>query len=146
MPELPIRPPRRTEETAPFWDACAESRLVLPRCTACSELIWYPRQFCPFCGSLTVDWVEVSGRGTVYSFTIIRRGAGAYKEAAPYVVAYVELAEGPRLLTNIVTDRDTAGPPNHVTDDSQGVYVGQPVRVRFERAGDTDRIPRFEPA
>jgi len=131
---LPGRPPRRTEETGPFWDGCAEGRLVLPRCTACAEWIWYPRRFCPFCGSLSVEWGAVSGLGTVYTFTIMRRGSGAYKESAPYVVAYVELREGPRLLTNIVTD------------DPDAVYVGQPVRVLFQPVGDTDALFRFEPA
>ena len=133
-PALPTRPPRRTEETGPFWDGCAEGRLVLPRCTACDEFIWYPRRTCPFCGGRSVRWEQVSGDATLYSFTIIRRGGGAYKEAAPYVVAYVELAEGPRVLTNIVVD------------DPFSVYIGQPVRVRFEAAGESDAIFRFEPA
>lgn len=134
MPDLPRRPPRRTEETGPFWDGCAEGRLVLPRCTACSELIWYPRRTCPFCGGRDVTWEPMSGDATLYSFTIIRRGGGAYKDVGPYVLASVELAEGPRLLTNVVVE------------DPFSVYVGQALRVRFEPAGDTDAIFRFEPA
>ena len=133
MPELPTRAPRRTEETGPFWDGCAAHRLVLPRCAACSQLIWYPRRYCPFCASTSVAWEAISGHGTLYSFTVIRRGAGAYRDAAPYVVAYVELDEGPRVLTNIVTD------------EPEALYVGQLVRVRFEPAGETDAIFRFAP-
>ena len=68
----PTRAPHRNLETAAFWDGCAAGRLVLPRCDDCGELIWYPRRFCPFCGSLAVDRHRVSGRGTVYSFTVIR--------------------------------------------------------------------------
>ena len=134
MPELPTRPPRRTEETGPFWDACAQRRLVLPKCTSCSGYFWYPRAVCPLCGATEVGWEQVSGLGTVYTYTIIRRGAGPYKEHAPYVLAYVELAEGPKMLTNIVCD------------DPMSIRCGQSVKVRFDAAGDSDAIPRFEPA
>jgi uncharacterized OB-fold protein len=142
MPEslLPTRPPRRTLETAPFWDACAERRLVLPQCVRCDELIWYPRAFCPFCGSPEVRWTGLSGRGTVYSFTIVRRGDGPYKAHAPYVVAYVQLEEGPVMMTNIIGV------------DPGSVAIGQAVEVRWEPAGDdgqgnpTDHLPRFGPA
>ena len=131
-PLLPTRAPRRNHETAPFWDACADGRLALPRCDDCGKLIWYPRSFCPFCASMSVTYEDVSGRGVIYSFTIMRRGEGPFRDRAPYVVAYVELDEGPRLLTNIV-----GVDPNVVT-------VGQPVRVVFEPAGDDgDAIPRF---
>lgn len=133
MSDLPTRAPRRNVETEPFWEACAAGRLVLPRCDRCGELIWYPRRFCPFCASTDVSWVEVSGRGTVYSYTIIRRGSGAYRDAGPYVLAYVELDEGPRLLTNVVGA------------DPESVHVGQPVHVVFDDAGDGEAIPRFAP-
>ena len=132
--KLPTRPPRRNTETAPFWDACAERRLRLPRCTACTELVWYPRRTCPFCGGRSMEWVDLGGRGTVYSYTVIRRGSGPYRDVGPYVLAIVELTEGPRLMTNILTD------------DVESVRVGMPVRVRFEPAGESDAIPRFEPA
>ncbi|MEY4373718.1 MAG: hypothetical protein RL219_2487 [Actinomycetota bacterium] len=133
MPDLPTRPPRRTEETAPFWDACAQRRLVLPRCVTCTQLIWYPRRFCPACGSTDIVWEQMSGNGSVYTFTVVRRGQGPYKDVSPYVLAYVELDEGPRLLTNVVTD------------DVESIRCGQRVRVRFDAAGDSDAIPRFEP-
>lgn len=132
-PFLPTRPPRRTHETAQFWDGCAEGRLLLPKCNDCGELIWYPRLFCPFCASTSVAYTEVSGRGTVYSFTIMRRGSGPFRDHAPYVLAYVELEEGPRLMTNIVGA------------DPESVFVGQPVQVVFEPAGAGDAVPRFTP-
>ena len=133
-PLLPTRAPRRSPETAAFWDACAEERLSIPRCDECAELIWYPRRFCPFCGSRSVTYTDVSGRGTVYTFTIIRRGDGPFRPLAPYVLAYVRLDEGPVVMTNIVGV------------DPESVEIGQKVEVIWEPAGDTDNIPRFTPA
>jgi uncharacterized OB-fold protein len=136
MPEplLPTRVPRRNAETTPFWDACAAGRLMLPKCDGCGQLIWYPRRFCPFCATHSVTYVEVSGRGTVYTFTIMRRGDGPFREKSPYVLAYVQLDEGPIMMTNIVGV------------DPESVEVGQAVRVVFEPAGDGDAIPRFTAA
>jgi uncharacterized OB-fold protein len=132
-PLLPTRPPRRNHETAPFWDACAAGRLSIPRCDECAELIWYPRRFCPFCGSRSVTYTDVSGQGTVYTFTIMRRGGGPFREKAPYVLAYVRLDEGPVVMTNIVGV------------DPESVEIGQAVQVVFEPAGDGDAVPRFTP-
>ncbi len=128
-PFLPTRPPRPTLETAEFWDACAQGRLLVPRCDDCHEYIWYPRLFCPHCASQRVTYTEVRGTGTIYSFTVMRKGNGPYKEFAPYVIAYVELDEGVRLMTNIV---------GVAVDD---VRVGMPVKVVFDEA-----IPRFTAA
>jgi uncharacterized OB-fold protein len=125
-PEIPVN-----IETAPFWEATAEGRLVLSRCLRCHATIWYPRAVCPECGSLDTEWYEASGRGTVYSFTVNRQRSYF---AEPYVVAYVELDEGPRIMTNIVDV------------DPEDVAIGQPVRVVFGRAGDGPVLPRFAPA
>ena len=95
---------------------------------------------CPFCGSHSVTYTEVSGRGTVYSFTVVRRGTGPFRDAAPYVLAMVRLDEGPILMTNLV-DVEWAT-----------VSIGQAVVVVFDPvddpAGDSpgDAIPRFTPA
>ena len=133
MTFLPVRSPHRTLETAAFWDGCAEGRFVLPRCDECGELIWYPRLSCPFCGSHSVTQTEVSGRGTLYSFTVVRRGSGPFRDAAPYVLAMVQLDEGPTMMTNLVDV------------DPESVTVGQPVHVVFERTDDGEAIPRFAP-
>lgn len=131
-PRLPTRPPRRTLETVEFWDGCASERLLLPRCDECHEHIWYPRLVCPFCGSQSVSYVESSGLGTVYSFTVVRRGSGAYRDAAPYILAMIELDEGPIMMTNVV--------------GSDQVTIGMPVQVVFDPAGAAgDAIPRFVP-
>jgi uncharacterized OB-fold protein len=132
--DLPRRAPHRTLETAAFWDACAEGRLVVPRCDDCGELFWYPRLVCPICGSLAVTYVEVSGRGTVYARTIMRRGDGPYRDVAPYVLAFVRLDEGPTMMTNIVGA------------DPGSVAIGQAVQVVFDPVPDsTDAVPRFTP-
>ena len=130
---LPSPPPGVTLETQPFWDATREGRLVLPRCDACEFVIWYPRRFCPACGARNVSWFDASGTGTVYTFTIVRKGAGDYRDVGPYVVAFVELDEGPRLMTNIV-----GTPP-------ESVFVGQRVGVEFTPTDEGTALPRFRP-
>jgi uncharacterized OB-fold protein len=131
---LPTREPPRSFETAPFWDALAEGRFVVPRCEECGEHFWYPRRFCPFCASTSIAWPEVSGRATLYSFTVIRKGQGPYRDVGPYVLAIVELEEGPRLMTNVLGV------------DPEAVRVGQALRVVLDPAGERDNVYRFEPA
>jgi hypothetical protein len=131
---LPSPVPEQNPETEEFWKATTEGRLLLLRCEECGVVIWYPRPLCPDCGGTSVAWIEGSGRGTVYSFSVVYRSAGSYQSAVPYVVAYVELTEGPRVLTNIVGC------------DPEQVYIGQPVRVVFCDTGDRSALYRFEPA
>lgn len=102
MSFLPLADVEVTAETEPFWSALAQQRLVLPRCNSCSGVVWYPRAHCPLCYSTHLTWETMSGEGTVYSYSIVAKGNGRWKESGPYVVAYVQLAEGPRVLTNIV--------------------------------------------
>jgi len=122
-----------TAATEPFWSATAEGRLLLQRCDACRTIIWYPRGFCPDCGSRSTSWEPASGNGTVHSFTITRRGQGHWRDAGPYVLAYVELDEGPRMMTNIV---------ECPVDD---VHIGQRVTVVFHDTGEGTSLPRFRP-
>ena len=130
---FPAPPPQINVETKTFWDATAEGKLILPRCNACDVVIWYPRLFCPECGSTDIGWFDASGKGTIYSFTINRRGQGDYRDMA-YVLAYVELDEGPRVLTNIVDC------------DPEQVSVGQAVQVVFHPTSNGAALPRFRPA
>ncbi len=121
--------------TQPFWDACAQGRLLLQRCGDCGHQQFYPRLLCAACGSRRLDWTEACGRGTVRTFTIIRRAvSAAFEPDAPYVVALVELEEGPTLMSNIVGC------------DPAGVAIGQPVRVTFEIRAQGVAVPQFEPA
>jgi uncharacterized OB-fold protein len=134
---LPAPAPLVLPEVKAFWDATAEGRLLLPRCEDCQTVFWYPRPYCPACASLRIAWFEASGRGSIYSFTVNRRGQAdlsAYREAGVYVLAYVELEEGVRVMTNIVDC------------DPDSVKIGQPVEVVFHDTGQGTALPRFRPA
>jgi uncharacterized OB-fold protein len=134
---LPAPAPFVQPELAMFWEATAEARLLLPRCLDCGSTIWYPRPYCADCASTHVEWIQASGRGTVYSFTVNRRGQADladYRQAGVYVLAYVELDEGPRVLTNIVDCEPDA------------VRIGQSVTVVFHDTGQGNALPRFRPA
>ena len=96
MAKRKIPAPQPSPETQAFWDAAAQGRFLVRRCTACGKAHWYPRPMCPFCWSEKTEWVEASGRGRIYSYSVMRRAP------EPYVVAYVTLAEGPTMLTNLI--------------------------------------------
>jgi uncharacterized OB-fold protein len=84
-----------------FWKAAAEGSLLVQKCVQCTDLQFYPRALCRNCAA-DVEWVEVSGRGTVYTFTVIRQNlARPFADIGPYVVAMVALDEGPMMLSNI---------------------------------------------
>ena len=117
---LPTPSPVMDPAISRYWDAANEGRLELPTCADCGLVIWYPRPFCPDCASRNLEWIESPGTGSIYSFTITRRGQGAYREAAPYVLAYVELDEGPRVLTNIASS------------DIESIAIGDRVEAIFD--------------
>jgi hypothetical protein len=126
--------PKPTPLTKPFWDAAREGRLLMPR-RKDGTYFWYPRALTP--GTLDEDytWAELSGRGTVHSFTIDRRGTHpAFAGQVPYVIAIVELDEGPRMTTNLVGV------------DIDAVRVGMRVVAAFEPATDAITLVRFRPA
>jgi hypothetical protein len=91
-----IPAPKPTPDTEAFWKAAAEGKLMLRRCSACQKTHWYPRPICPHCFGDAPDWFEAAGTGTIYTYSIMRR------VPEPYAIAYVTLAEGPTMMTNIV--------------------------------------------
>jgi len=118
----------------PYWEAARSHRLMLQYCNGCARHIHYPRMACPHCGGDDLGWREASGRGTVYSYTVVRSNApSAFVDDMPYVVAVIRLAEGVQLLSNIV-DAD----PEHLRCD-------QPVEVVFETLDDEFSLPKFRP-
>lgn len=131
---LPVSAPYIAPEAAPYWAGAKEGKLILPFCKACETVIWYPKAHCNACGSLDVDWRQASGEGTLYSFSTVHRGEGAYRETGSFVLALVDLDEGARVLTNIV-DGDPAA-----------LQIGQRVRAVFHAAGDAAALVRFAPA
>jgi uncharacterized OB-fold protein len=121
--------------TLPFWAGASENKLVLPRCDRCHRLVAYAREVCPRCGWASLTWEELDGRGTVYSYTIIRQSRSpAWQQKVPYVGAVVELEPGARLNTRLIDS------------DPSEVSVGMPVEVAFEALEDGLRIPVFRPA
>jgi uncharacterized OB-fold protein len=132
--DLPITPPRTNEDSAPFWAATAEGRFTLQRCTACDNVVWWPRALCPACSSFDLVWFDAAGEGTVYSYTVVHQSQGrSWNDATPYVVAYVELDEGPRVMSNIVGC------------DPASIAVGTRVRVTWADTGEGSALPRFTP-
>jgi uncharacterized OB-fold protein len=125
--------PNPTPTSRPFWDAARRHELQLQRCAACAKFIYYPRDRCPHCFSDRLEWRRVSGRGKVYSYTVVRRASSRAFADAPYVLAIVELAEGPRMTTNIVA------PPEQMR-------VEMPVEVAFDDVTPERTLVKFKPA
>ena len=133
MKQLPTPAPVVTSTTRAFWAATAEGRFMLQKCVACGCIQWFPRNYCAECSQNEFSTFDCSGKGVVYSYTVIRKVANAYKEATPFVVAYVELEEGPRVMTNIVECKP---------DD---VSVGMKVEMVFHDTGEGNALYRFRP-
>ena len=123
-----IPAPPVTPETRPFWEAAAEGRLLVKRCTACGQAHHYPRSICPFCFGDATEWLPASGRGTIYSYSVMRRAP------EPYAIAYVTLDEGVTMMTNIVDC------------DLDALRIGQPVKVAFKPTDGGPPVPMFTPA
>jgi len=120
-------------ESQPFWDATLEGRLVVQECEVCGQRQLYARSQCTNCHSPALRWIESAGRGTVYSRTVIRQNPNrSFKHMIPFVVALVDLDEGPRVMTNVVGS------------DPDDVQIGARVRVRFEPVSDAAAVPLFE--
>ena len=89
--------------TRAYWDAAAEGRLLIRRCGACGRAHHYPREFCPYCWSEDVTWESASGRAVLYTWSVVHRNdLPPFGERTPYVAAVVDLAEGPRMMTEVV--------------------------------------------
>lgn len=128
-PTLPVPVPDR--DTQPFWDACAEQRLSIQRCAGCARWIWQPMPLCPTCHRPDPVWTDVSGDGTVASWTVIRPPVfAAYAERTPFVILLVELVEGVRLLGYLV---DEAGGWLTTDGEAQGIAMGALAELRWHR-------------
>lgn len=121
-------------ETQPFWDAAKEGRLLIRHCTACDEYHFYPRPFCPNCWSEAVEWHDASGRATLYTWSVVyQNDLPPWPARVPYVAAVVDLAEGPRMQTNVVDCEFDA-----LTD-------GLELEVVFQETSEDFTIPVFRP-
>lgn len=127
--------PRPAPESGPYWQAAREHRLEIPRCKACETFYFPPARTCPRCMSADVGFAPVSGRGKVFSFVVYDRVYHpAFEAEVPYVVALIELLEGPRLISNVV-----GIPPEEVRCE-------MPVTVVFDDVAEGVSIPKFRPA
>jgi len=124
--------PNPTKETAPFWEGCNRSELLLSACEDCAQVFYYPRLYCPNCGSEKLAWRASAGRGTLYSFTHV--GVSFYgptwESQIPYTLVLLDLDEGPRMLSRLV------GP------DRDKVQIGDRVRVEFVEF-EKQKLPYF---
>ena len=132
-PQRPI--PQSNALTQPFWEATKEGRLTVQRCTACDRLFWYPREFCPLphCFSNDYEWVDVSGKGRLHTFTIIAQAQDAwFQERVPYIFGVIQLDEGLRMMGNVDIPVEEAA-------------CDLPVEVYFEKVDDDWTLPQWRP-
>ncbi len=133
MPKRPI--PESTPETEEFWAGARRGELRIQRCNACGKAYFFPRPFCPNCSSKDVAWFTASGRGTLYSYVINQRPAYGFQDYVPYVIAVVQLDEGPRMMTNVIGVEPTP----------ENLPIDLPVEVTWEKQDDTITLPIFRP-
>lgn len=120
--------------TRPYWDAAAEGHLLLRRCRACDRAHHYPREFCPYCWSEDGEWVRASGRATLYTWSVVHRNdLPPFGARVPYVAAVVDLAEGPRMMTQVVECEEGA------------LAIGMELRVTFRREEGREAVAVFRP-
>lgn len=128
--------PRPTPETQPYWDGAREGRLMLPWCEDCGQAHFHPRALCPHCGGARLSWRRASGRGRLHTYVINHKPAKGFEARAPYVIAVVELEEGPRLLTNIEIEEPTP----------ETLRIDMDLLVEFRRVTEEVALPVFRPA
>ena len=120
-------------DAGPYWDAANEKRLVIQQCLDCRRHRFIPRHVCSACGSDAVEWVDASGEGIIHSLTTVHRGpTPAFRAHVPYIVALIDLAEGPRMMANIVGE------------GADEATIGDAVRVCFEERQGGGHVPQFE--
>jgi hypothetical protein len=123
-----VPPPNVDLDNEQFWAAANRRQLLIGQCSKCQKAFFYPRHFCPFCLSADVDWALASGKAQIYSYTVMRR------VVKPYVLAYVQLDEGPAMMTNIVES------------DFESLRVGQIVEAVYVTSKNGSLVPMFRPA
>ena len=126
--------PKPTPETKPFWDGARAHRLMLPWCKACGRPHFFPRNCCPHCFAFDLEWRQASGRGKLHTFVINHKAARGFENKVPYVIAVVELEEGPRMMSNLVMD-ETPTPDN--------VKIDMALEVIFDDVTPEISLPKF---
>lgn len=128
--------PNPTPDAKPFWQGLKEHQLRIQRCKDCGTAYFYPRDVCPGCLSGNVEWFTASGRGKLHTFSIVYRPLKYPPLQAPYVLAMIELEEGPRLMSNLVG----------VEADPAKIRCDMPVVIEYADVTAEVTLPRFRPA
>jgi uncharacterized OB-fold protein len=135
--QIPKPLPEVTPVTQPFWEAAAQGKLMMQRCADCRSWVWCPRPACVECGGDKLQWLQLSGRGKIFAFTVVREVVGrslrGFAGDIPYVTAWIDLEEGPRILSNVVGCA------------IEKVAIGMAVEVVFENAAPGIFLPKFGP-
>jgi uncharacterized OB-fold protein len=136
MSDAPVKAtPVATPETAEYWAGARRHVLMIQRCSSCARHQFYPRVLCTACSGRMLTWVQASGRGTIRSYTVVRRPVSeAYAPDVPYVVALITLAEGPTMMSQVVGI------------DPDAVRIGLAVEVTFQDWTEQVSVPVFRPA
>ena len=119
------------EESKPYWDGLKEEKLFIQYCGDCHQSIFYPRSICPHCFSEEISWLESTGTGKIYSFTIVHQAFGPFKDETPYIVGIVELDEGVRMMTRIFGEKEE-------------IAIDKRVSVVFKKVESDLVLPYFE--
>jgi hypothetical protein len=126
--------PQMSPWSKPFWEGCKRHKLLVQKCKDCKKPIFYPKLFCPYCLSPNLEWTKATGRGKVYSYTVVHSyGPTEFSEDTPYVVAVIDLQEGVRMMSNVV-----GCPPEAVKCDME-------VEVVFDDVTEEITLPKFKP-
>ena len=122
--------PPMSDLAEPYFAGARDGQLRLQQCRSCQQYQFYPRTICAHCSGGELDWTTASGDGVIASFTVVRRAVSEAYDA-PYVVARIERAEGPRMMSALVDV------------DPESVAIGQPVTVAFTEWSETISMPVF---
>ncbi len=134
MTDRPL--PRLDEpDTREFWAATRDGKLQYQQCESCHTIVFYPRRHCTGCTGGRLVWKEAGGQGTVYTYSIVRQSYHPFfRDKVPYAVAWIDLDEGPRILSNVTG----------LEDPSRDIRIGMRVEVEWE-AHENVKIPLFRP-
>ncbi len=116
----------------PYWDGAKEGKLMLPRCTTCNRVHFYPRVICPYCHSTDIEWFEASGEGFLYTFAVQHRAGPGWGQETPFVTAYIDLKEGDRVFT-VLRGVDATKP--------EEIKIGAKCRIEWDEATEEVHIP-----
>ncbi len=122
---------QQDSDSRPYWEGLRQGELRIQRCDACGRAVFYPRALCPHCHAATLSWIVASGRGTLYSYTVVHQAFGPFAAVTPFFVAIVELEEGVRMMTRIIDA------------PRERIAIGAAVHVTFEQVGEDLTLPYF---